>query len=777
VKRPRLLGTAVALLLLVLAGLQWWPLPARLHAVPWSRVLEDHTGALLTATIAADEQWRLPPSSTVPERYRDALLAFEDKRFFHHPGVDPLAIARAAVSNMRAGRVVSGGSTLTMQLARMLRDDPPRTLGNKLLEALLAVQLEWHFSKQELLQLYAAHAPFGGNVVGLRAATWRYFGRPAERLTWAEAALLAVLPNNPALIHPGRSRDALRARRDALLARLHSNGLLSSTDLKLARREALPGAPTALPGQARHLLFALAAREPERAVFRSTLDGAIQRQAEAVAARHMRALGAEGIHNLAAIVLDNRTMAVRAYLGNVTDRETAAAVDIVQRPRSTGSLLKPFLFGLMVQSGQILPATLVPDLPLIYSGYQPENHDYQWRGAVPAEQALVQSLNAPAVAMLYRYGQPRFYQALESLGMTTLFRPAEEYGLPLVLGGAEGTLLELAGAYANLLAIARDGDRRGQQAVRLLVAEDSRTGRSAVIRQASAWLTLQALVNVRRPGNERLWQDFGGQALAWKTGTSYGLRDGWAIGSNGAYTIGVWVGNAEGTGVAGLGGTASAAPLMFDLFGLVPRVPLPPAPMQQMKLVSACVEDGFLAGDLCPAEPTLVPADSHFQTLTPHYQRVHLDPETGLRVHGDCHPVNSMSVAQWFVLPPAQAHYWRQFHPGYRRLPDWRPDCLGTGEAGVRQSVMTLLYPDGKGALFLPRDLDGSVGQLAGQLLHRRADARVHWHLDDRYLGETRLYHEMAFSASPGRHRLVLVDDQGARLEREIRVLGAAGTH
>ena len=492
----------------IVAALQFWPLPDRLTNTPYATLMLDRHDRLLGARIAADEQWRFVPVDTLPDKYRQALLNYEDKRFFAHPGVDPLAIARAAWLNARAGRVVSGGSTLTMQLARLLRDDPPRTLPEKAREALLALQLEWHFSKDDLLIQYASRAPFGGNIVGLRAAAWRYFGREPAALSWAEAALLAVLPNAPALIHPGRNRERLLTKRNTLLNDLHEKGELSATDLKLALLEPLPDAPRPLPGSADHLLTSLSSRSGQH-LFHTTLDADLQRRVRELARQHGQRLAGEGVHNVAVVVIDHTELATRAYVGNMTHgdaREYGAAVDIARSPRSTGSVLKPLLYGLMLDDGLLLPDTLVPDLPTNYGGFSPENFDHEYRGAVPAHQALSQSLNIPAVRMLREYGLGRFHSQLQRMGMSTLFRSAEEYGLTLVLGGAEGTLDELTGIYARLFASAMRAPSYPVATLQPLLA--GRESARPVLSPGAAWLTLDALRDVARPGTARQWRLF-----------------------------------------------------------------------------------------------------------------------------------------------------------------------------------------------------------------------------------------------------------------------------
>ncbi len=766
-----------ALLALTLAGVVafWGALPEPLFDKPLSRVLLDREGGLLGARIAADEQWRFPPGE-VPERFRTAIVEFEDRRFARHPGVDPLAVARAAWLNLREGRVVSGGSTLSMQVIRLARDNPPRTLTEKAREAVLALRLELRHSKAQILALYAANAPFGGNVVGLEAASWRYFGRRAADLSWAEASLLAVLPNSPAQIHPGRRRQALQQSRDRLLHRLHQRGHLSALELELALHEPLPQQPRPMPRLAPHLLDTLCATRPGH-LFRTTLDPRLQQAADEVVRRHSRLLRQGGIHNAAAVVIDNRTFEVLAYVGNSdlgADPERGYAIDLVRRPRSTGSILKPLLFAAMLQQGEILPATLVPDIPTQIGGYMPENFDRGFRGAVPAWLALARSLNIPAVRMLREHGVERFAASLRQMGMSTLHRSAEDYGLSLILGGAEGTLWDMAALYANLAALARDGREKlgGEYRRPVLVAdEESRTGRVLELGQGAAWLALEALVEVTRPGGEDYWENFSSaQKIAWKTGTSFGLRDGWAIGSTPRHTVGVWVGNAGGEGVPGLTGVTAAGPILFALFNLLESGDWFSVPFGDLREVEVCADDGYLASVDCRTVRQWAPRGSHFDKVTPFHRRIHLDQGGTWQVHAGCEPVAQMSGRSWFVLPPAQEFYYRRRNPGYRGLPPFRPDCRALpAEAGA--GPIDLLYPLEGTRLFIPRDLDGRFSRTVFEAVHRDRDSTLYWHLDDQYLGATRTFHQQAVLIDPGWHRLTLVDEQGHTLERRFQVL------
>jgi penicillin-binding protein 1C len=779
-KSPKINKRYLFLTLLLFAAVAFWRMPPEpLFDDPSSAVLLDRHGQLLGARIADDQQWRFPADGVVSDKFRTALIHYEDKRFFRHPGVDPLALARALRQNVEGGRVVSGASTLTMQLARLVRGNRSRTYSEKFMEMVLALRLEAGYSKDEIFALYAAHAPFGGNVVGVEAAAWRYFGRGPEDLTWAEACTLAVLPNSPAIIHPGRNRDELQQKRDALIAALLADGTIDATTAELARMEPLPTAPTPLPQLAPHLIDTLRATAPGDHRYRSTLDAALQTRVQALVTDHSANMAQQEINNAAALVIDNRTFEVLAYVGNSRNEVGANgyAVDIVRSPRSTGSVLKPLLFAAMLQSGDILPATLVPDIPSNFRGYRPENFDREYRGAVPADEALIRSLNVPAVRMLQRYGVQRFYDLLRQAGVSTLTRPPDDYGLTLILGGAEGSLWEMSALYANLAWLAQSGARVGDVNYRqpvVLLGQESGTNRRNDLSAAAAWLTLNALLEVARPGIEGQWRQFvGTRKVGWKTGTSFGFRDGWAIGTTPRYTVGVWVGNASGEGRPGLTGFTAAAPLLFQIFNQLEETEWFEPPIQQLRRVEVCRDDGYLADGNCETDIQLAPLDSHFEQMTPYHQLVHLDAAGKWRVHGKCEEVSRMTHRAWFILPPGQEYFYRRAHSEYRMLPAYRRDCVaGLGEDAA--NPLDILYPTEGARIYIPVDLNGELSSVVFEAVHRDRAAPIYWHLDDAYLGETKTFHQRALQIAPGFHKLTLVDVAGNRMERNFEVLAKA---
>lgn len=758
---------------------------------PLSTVVLDRDGELLGASIAADGQWRFGVAFAVPEKFAAAITCFEDRRFYFHPGVDPLALGRAAVANLRRGRVVSGGSTLTMQVVRLARKGRPRTLAEKASEAVLALRLSLSLSKAEVLGLYAAYAPFGGNTVGLDAAAWRYFGRSAAQLSWAETATLAVLPNAPSLVHPGRNRELLLAKRNRLLDRLRERGAIDALSLDLAKLEPLPHAPEPLPMLAPHLVARVAAER--RGVrfragdaspwVRTTLSKSVQVRATEIVARHQRPLAENGVANAAALVLDVATGDVLAYVGNhwpPGPAERGEHVDVVPARRSTGSVLKPLLYASMLEAGEVLPAQLVADVPTHIGSFHPENFDRAYAGAVPAAQALARSLNVPAVRLLRAHGVDRFAAVLRRLGLSTLDQPGAHYGLALILGGAEGTLWDVTGVYAGLARsalAATPGDARRAFFEPSYRRERPRAHtQSAPLGAAASYLTLQAMLEVERPGDEHAWRAFGSaRRVAWKTGTSYGFRDAWAVGVTPRHAAGVWVGNASGEGRAGLTGHSAAAPILFDLVGALPAGGWFTPPGEGLEDIDVCARSGMRAGPHCEtrrAEP--VPRAGLDSPACSFCRLVHADQALAYQVHADCEPLAAIRTVAWFVLPPPLETHYRRLHADYRPPPPHRPDCRAAlSPAG--SASLSFVYPREAAYVYVPVEMDGSLGRVVFEAAHRDSAARVFWHLDDEYQGETRDLHQMALAPRPGPHRLVLVDERGETVERRFTAVGRAG--
>lgn len=781
--KTRLVLLSVALTLFLFF---WFCLPRQLFKTPTSYIIDDDQGQLLGAAIAADGQWRFPYDTLVPEKFKQCIIAFEDKRFEDHHGVDILAFGRAIRQNIRAGHINSGGSTITMQVIRIATHHH-RTFLNKLLEMVMAMRLELTHSKQDILAMYASNAPFGSNVVGLDAASWRYFGRAPSQLSWGEMAALAVLPNSPSLVHPGKNRAILLKKRNLLLDRLYQHGIIDKNTSYLARLEPMPDKPLPLPNLAPHLLERFkqdcqsgAHTGPTRIT--TTIKAELQQQVNDILERHHAVLAANHINNIAAVVLDVETGETLAYAGNINHHEDTTMqsdVDVVNAPRSPGSTLKPLLYAAMLHDGFLLPNSLMPDIPTQIAGYHPENFDLGYDGAVPASRALARSLNVPAVKMLQKYKYERFYDFLKKAGITTLKKPADYYGLSLILGGGENTLWELSGAYADMARVLDNYDRyKGMYNPAdyhspVYTKADAVTPQlqtSGLLDAGSIYYTMQAMEEVMRPGEEMLWQQFGStQRIAWKTGTSFGFRDGWAIGITPKYVVGVWVGNTTGEGRTGLVGINTAAPALFEIFRQLPVTrDWFDMPTGDMVKISVCHESGYRAGAYCTdTDEMWVPKSGLRSPVCPYHQLVHLDKTGQWQVNSDCTPPDEIVNKSWFVLPPAMEYYYKAKNYQYHTLPPFRADCA-TADNG---QPMELIYPKDDAKIYIPLEADGKRGRMICNAAHRQPGMKIFWHLDDQYVGVTKDFHQMALNPPPGEHTLTLVDGEGNTIKTRFEIL------
>ena len=751
-------------------------LPRNLFDVPYSTVVTDRYGELLGARIASDGQWRFPPVDTVPEKFRQCIITFEDRFFNCHFGVNPISLVRAFVQNIKARHVVSGGSTLTMQTIRLSRGER-RTVGEKLIEMMLASRLECHYTKREILAIYASHAPFGGNVVGLEAAVWRYFGHASKDLSWAEAALLAVLPNAPSMIHLAKNRPTLQKKRDRLLGQLHKKGVLDAIDYDLAISESIPVEPLPLPQTAPHLVSWFY-RQNEGQYTVSSIDKNVQIQVETILERwHSSFLGSD-IRNMAAIVIDVSTNEVLAYCGNVQfgSDKSSNQVDIIRAPRSTGSILKPFLYYVALQDGEILPNTLFPDIPLNVNGFSPQNFNMQYDGAVPASKVIARSLNVPSVYLLREYSVPKFYGFLKKAGITTLTKPASHYGLSLILGGAEASLWDVSFMYSDM---ARSLQKMERIAGNIVPAGNEQTFKNGgmvgnyqqilprVFSPGGVWQVFDALKEVNRP-EEIDWRMIPSmQKIAWKTGTSYGFRDAWAIGITTRYVIGVWVGNANGEGKPELVGARTAGPVMFDIFSMLPSSPWFTCPESEFEEVLVCRQSGHLKSRYCDEADTvlILPAGLHTASC-PYHMPVNMTLDGRYRVYEDCLETGQQVIRQnYFVLPPVWEWYYKQHHPEYKALPPFISGC-----GGDTHIPMAFIYPQRNATVYLPKQLDGSDGEITFELAHSNSSATVFWHIDSDYLAATRDIHKHTFRPERGTHSITVVDNEGNTLSVGITV-------
>ncbi len=786
----------------------WWLfcLPSPLFKTPTSLVLEDASGDLLGARIATDGQWRFPKLDTLPQKYITCLTTFEDKYFFRHFGVNPISLLKATGRNIRRATMLGGskvnmhgGSTITMQVIRLSSNGAKRNIFNKVLEAFRAMRLELTHSKREILSLYATNAPYGGNIVGLETAAWHYYGKIPKQLSWAECATLAVLPNAPSAINVGKRRESLLNKRNRLLHTLFNQKKIDAVTLELALEEPLPDKPLPLPQRATHLLdFAAKDNDKnkiENARVRTTLDGGLQKNISRILESYKSQLLATNIHNTAAFVIDIERNEVVAYVGNISaGKDYGEDVDIIRSSRSTGSIMKPFLYAWALNDGEILPNSLLLDLPTDIGGYHPENFNETYDGLVPARRALARSLNIPFVRLLNQYGVEKFYHQLPRLGIKTFTETPDHYGLTLILGGGESSLFDLTNAYAGIARTAKHwytfqnkyaASDWQTSAYKVSGVKNQVSGRNnspfstlhsplmtnaPVLSASACYLTLDAMKEVDRPEGQENWELFTNtKNIAWKTGTSYGFRDAWAIGVTPQYAVGVWVGNANGEGQPGLVGIEKAAPILFDIFNALPQNGTWfDAPFDNMQQVEVCKHSGYRASDLCVRDTVWSTKNAGQVKICPYHRLIHLDPTEKFRVTSACELPQNMKHKPWFVLSALEEFYYRPKNPSYLTLPPMRADCAKTQ---AHEAPMQFIFPKFFSRIQIPIDIDGKRGSVAFRVAARESSKEIYWHLDSKYVGTTRNFHQIALSPLKGKHTITLINVDGERLEQGFEVL------
>ena len=764
------------ILLAVLLIAYYFCLPKELFKTPTATVVESRQGTLLGAKIADDGQWRFPVIDSVPSKFKTCLLEFEDAYFYKHFGFNPVSMAKAIRANISAGKTVRGGSTLTQQVIRLSRNKN-RSYFEKCIELILATRLEFRHSKEDILKLYASHAPYGGNVVGLDVASWRYFGLQPHQLSWAESATLAVLPNAPSLIYPGKNQKKLLEKRNRLLQKLLVEKYIDSTTYQLALLEELPQKPYPLPRTAPHLVHYVVKSEKGKRT-KSTVDENLQRNVNSIVQKYHQSLRQNQVHNAAVLVLDVNTREVLSYVGNTqTTKENQKDVDMIQANRSTGSTLKPLLYAAMLDAGELLPDMLVADVPTQIAGYTPENFNEDYSGAVVAKNALARSLNIPAVRLLQSYGLAKFRDQLDVFQLGGLNKPADHYGLTLILGGAESNLWDLCKTYANLASTLNHFNETSseyfskeftnpilKQVVKLDFGEKST--KKTVFDAASIYLTFEAMKEVNRPDGNESWEFYdSSKEIAWKTGTSFGNKDAWAIGLTTNYVVGVWVGNADGEGRPNVTGVTSAAPILFDVFDVLPRSDWFQKPLDEFVAIDVCAKSGYLATDICPKKTISIPNKENYVKACNYHQMVQLDSQRQFRVNSSCIDLSTSVSESWFSLPPLMEFYYKRTHPVYKPLPPFRLDCKSTNAP-----PMEFIYPKNGSRISLTKNFEGKKNEVVLKLAHAKPETEVYWYLDSKFISQTKDFHEIGLIPDLGRHKITVVDALGNEVNVTITI-------
>jgi len=720
----------------------------------YSKILFDSHGDLLRVWLNKDEQYKFPKGENISEKYKTAVLHFEDKRFNWHFGIDPIAVARAIKQNITAGKTKSGASTITMQVAR-LRNPSSRTFFTKLKETHAALRMELWMSKEEIFAEYASIAPMGGNVIGVETACWRFFGHSSEQLTWAQASLLALLPNKPSALNLKKERDLLLKRRNTLLKSLAASGRMNAETLSSALEEPLPKINANWRFKTPHYAEAVLSLFSNQTVLHGTIDGKIQDRLERIAKSYGRKIRERSNVNLAVLIAETKTGKIRGYLGSLDYYDTLSKgmIDGVRAYRSTGSILKPFLYALAIERGPYTPESLVEDIPTWFKGFSPYNSDKSFSGILPFKDALTRSLNVPSVRILSDYGVDNFHFRLKQAGLTGLFRSPEHYGLSLILGGAESSLQELVPLYSML------GNEGKKTDLVWLENLDSKNSKDS-----SLWLpllqpiTAYHIIDILKAAEA---------PTSWKSGTSYGSRDAWALGVNEEWTIGVWVGNFAGGSVPDLSGASTAAPLLFSLFNNLTTTHAKTVMPTNAENTEICSLSGYKAKSFCPRKKNIYLPENRMQNQScPFHKEMIISKSTGFRVCSLCWNMEDTLLVVEEHYTPAVRRELRRLGKEPKAEPVHNPLCPAKKE----EAQFSIVYPENGTRLFLPsEDALSSMGFVA-IAAHKQRDAELQWFLNGEFLGITKGEHKMAVTVGSGEYRIGVQDSLGVYLEAKFRV-------
>ena len=742
------------LLFLVLDFL--YPFPTENLVKAPTVVVSDKDGNPLRFFLPKDKQWRFPVElKDVDPKLIQAVIESEDRWFYSHPGINPLAVARAFYTNIKSGQVILGASTIPMQIAR-LSDPKSRTLFAKANEAFRALQLKWYYEDSELLEIYLNIAPYGGNIEGVGAASYFYFGKTPRALEPHEIALLTVLPRSPTKYDPTRNPKIAHAKRNEVIDMLKSRGVFTSRQVASSFEKPVPVKRKSQPFKAPHFTEFIYSQFKNSKNIQTTLDIWIQHLSDSIAKKHIGDLRAQGINNLAIFVIDNESRELKAMIGsnNFFEKNISGQVNNAISRRSPGSALKPFLYALALDQGLVIPDTYMLDIPTDFSGYVAENYDDKYRGRITMRNALILSLNSPAVRLLSRVGLKDFHDLLLQGGLKTLDSPTNKYGLPLVLGSGEVTLLDLTNLYATL---ANDGMHGS---VKLISGQDS--NETKLLSPEATYLITEILTELKRPDMpSRSWaltEDV--PEVAWKTGTSYGHRDAWSVGYSDRYTIGVWVGNSDGRGVKGISGAEHAGPILFDLFRAIEGGGSKVAESTNLNLksIKVCKESHMLPSGYCDETEEVVYIPGVSKISKDHYsKRVFVDKETGHRLVGDCLSERPHQARVVTVYPPELTAWWRVQGRVVETVPPISSYCKDIPS----ELPPKIISPDEKTPY---RSLKGTPSEYQRIQLSARVSEGVetlYWYQDLKLVATTTPDKKVFIPLTAGRHNLVVVDSSG----------------
>lgn len=762
------------LVIFVLLGKLLFPLPMyKLNPIP-STIVKDRNGRIMRVFLSPDGSWRMP-SNNISPNLKMAVINYEDKWFYYHFGINPVSLVRALITNLKARRIVRGGSTITMQLARMM-EPKPRTIKSKIIEMIRAIQLELEFSKDEILSFYFNLAPYGGNIVGAQAASYFYFNKDQNELSLGEACLLAIIPKSPNYFRPDNQKttNVLLRERNRLLTKLLRSGKITQEQYDEAISEPIPSKRYPLPFIAPQFSQKLKDMNHGSYELLSTIDINVQNMAQNILERHVSQLKAKGITNGSVVVMDTRTREVLAMVGsaNFFDKKSSGQVNGAISPRSPGSALKPFVYALALDHGLVSPESMLIDVPVDYHGYRPENYDGKYRGMVSMRDSIKHSLNVPAVRLTARLGENKFYNFLKEAGITTLNNPPEHYGLSLILGGCEVTLLELTNLYCGLANMGEFGhyklllDPHGN----IKRSSHDKFGYRRLLSEEACYIITEILTEVERPDLPTCWESaINRPKIAWKTGTSYGRKDAWSIGYSPQYTIGVWVGNFNGIGSPELVGSETAGPILFDVFNALQSnsttqwYTMP----KGVKERDVCSISGMLPTRYCryKKRELYIPAVSPNHLCSMH-KVFPIDKETGFRLCTHCKDTREYETKIFVVLPPEVATWLESCNMPVDKVPPHLPECPhitpGTGPM--------IRSPSADSEYIIRNNVDIEYQKILLEASVPNSCQNIYWFMDSKLIYAGPPTEKVFIKPTPGNHKLICMDEEGRSAEVLLRV-------
>jgi len=740
--------------------------PVQTH-IDYGQLVRAEDGTVLHAYLSRDEQWRMKANAAeITPELRKAIIFKEDKYFYYHPGINLLAIGRAAFNNIISRKRTSGASTITMQVARMFQPKK-RTYINKVVEMFRALQLELHYTKDEILDMYLNLVPYGSNIQGVKAASILYFDKMPGQLSLAEITALSIIPNRPNSLVMGKHNKQIIAYRNQWLERFRTAGIFPDKTIDDALSEPLTAYRHDAPKQVPQFAWRMHTQYPGQPEITTTLNARTQMQAEEVTTAYMHSLELNNIHNCAVIIIDNKTQEVKAYIGshNFEDDEHQGQVDGVAAPRSPGSTLKPFLYALCTDMGIITPKTIIADVPVNLDGYMPENYDLEFRGNIPAEDALKKSLNIPAVKLLNEAGTETFINTLARCGVSTIYEQRKNLGISLILGGCTIRLDELATLYS---ALANKGVYNPLKWTATAQQQKPDTGKSVrLVSPSAAYMISNIITDLYRPDVPNLFDNaLNIPKIAWKTGTSYGRKDAWSVGFNARYTIGVWAGNFDGTGVAELNGAGTATPLLFRLFNTIDKhadedwLEMP----DEVQYRYVCKETGKMPDDYC----TETIMDYYLPGISDNHHCSHLKdawlaPDESISYCTNCRPATGYKIKTVPNISAELTAYYEQFHIPYTKLPAHNPECTRTFEG--QPPYITSLTDK---ATYIITDKDKQQLQL--QCTAANDVKTVYWYINDKYYASTGTGERIFFYPQNSNIKISCADDKGRNKDINIKV-------